>query len=155
MPDAIELKVKGLDKLVKAFDKFPREIQLGILQAGREASNEILNTTGLRAYPPITTQRQAPNTPYYIRGVGTQYTTRNTGDSEKLGASWVRKQKGSFNFRITNSASYAKWVHGDEQAGRMAGFGWRKLSEVAKEKTRAINKIYQDWVNRTIRKLGL
>lgn len=159
MPEFISLEIKGLDKLVKAFDKWPREIQLGILQAGREASNEILNTEGLRGYPPSTAANRPP-APYYIRGRGTQYASgRNRGESENLGKQWVRTRSGSYGIRISNRASYAWAVHGHKagkkQARAMGRIGWRKLFDVAKEKIPEITRIYQRWVNRTIKRLGL
>jgi hypothetical protein len=37
----------------------------------------------------------------------------------------------------------------------MATIGWRKLFDVAKEKKAQITKIYQTWVNKTLREIGL
>jgi hypothetical protein len=154
MPDAIDLKVKGLDKLVKAFDKFPREITKNMAQAGEQAAEDvILKTKGTANYPPSTAANQPP-TPYYIRGIGTQYATRNLGNSENMGKQWTVKSQG-FNTKIDNAASYAKWVHGQDQARAMARIGWRKIFDVAKEKITPITKVYQRWVDKTIRRLGL
>lgn len=159
MPDAIELEVKGLDKLQKAFAKFPREITKNMEEAGKESANEILDTVGIRDYPPETAANRPP-TPYYIRGRGTQYATRNLGNSENLGKKWTVKGQG-FKTRIGNVASYGVYAHGDrrsdgiEQAQSLARIGWKKLVDIAKAKIAKITKIHQNWVNRTIRKLGL
>lgn len=155
MPEFISLEITGLDKLVKAFDKWPREIRKNIEAAGREASDEILNTEGLRNYPPETAANRPP-APFYIRGRGTQYASgRNTLTSENLGKKWLTTVKGYFT-RIGNIASYAKWLHSDKlQARAMGRIGWRKLFDVAREKIPEITRIYQRWVNATIRRLGL
>jgi len=155
MPDQlITIKVTGIEKLLDAFSRFPVEIMAHFSQAAHESSNKILGEEGLRNYPP-STAANAPPTPYYIRGRGTQYESYNKGQSENLGKQWYRKREG-YSVKIGNRASYAKWVHGDEtQAHFMADIGWRKLLEVAKEKILEIERIYQKWIDRAIRKLRL
>jgi hypothetical protein len=37
----------------------------------------------------------------------------------------------------------------------MAGIGWRKLIDVAREKLPQIKAIYQAWINQAISRLGL
>lgn len=150
---AISIKIEGIEKLVKAFNKFPHEIERTMSAAGEEASNEILDEQGLRKYPPAT-PANSPPTPYYVRGKGTQYASYNKLNSEKLGTQWAIESKG-FRTKISNRASYAKWVHGDEQARAMERIGWKKLFDVAKGKRHEITKIYQGWVNRLIKKLDL
>ena len=122
-------------------------------QAGHRAGSDLLKTKGLRNYPP-STAANLPPTPYYIRGRGTQYASRNAGDSERLGTQWTIQRRG-YSTHIGNRASYAKWVHGDEQASWMANIGWRKLKEVAKEKIKPITRKYQKWVDKTLRDLGI
>ena len=60
-----------------------------------------------------------------------------------------------FRTTIANRASYAKWVHGEKQAYFMGPKGWRKLVEVGKEKQAEITKIYNLWVERLLKKIGL
>ena len=154
MPDPLTIEIRGLDKLLKAWHKFPKEIVRAMSQAGHMAANEVLDTEGLRNYPASTSANQPP-TPYYIRGRGTQYASYNKGDSENLGKRWTVKREG-YKTRIGNSASYAKYVHGDDtQAKAMAGLGWKKLYETFKDKKPQITKIYQQMTDRVIAKLGL
>ena len=151
---AVKIEVKGLDKIIKAFAKFPREIMKDIKDAGEESADEILNVKGLRNYPELTDANMPP-TPYYKRGKGMQYASRNALDSENLSKKWTVVSQG-YKTTIGNTASYAKWVHGkDDQAKAMGRIGWRKLFDVAKDKTQAIQKIYQKWINHTIKRLGL
>lgn len=155
MPDFISLKIVGLGKLIAKFDKWPREIRKNMERAGKDAANEILRTEGVQRYPPETTANRPP-APFYIRGRGTQYASgRNTGTSENLGKKWVTEARG-YNTRLSNIASYAKWLHSDKlQARAMGRIGWRKIFKVAREKLPQITKIFQGWVDFTIRKLEL
>jgi hypothetical protein len=155
MPE-IYIKVKGIDKLIAGLDKFPRHIGIYIGKAGGEAANHvILNTEGLKKYPPATAAN-APPTPYYIRGRGTQTAHGNRGNSERLGTQWhVKRELSEYTTEIGNRASYAKWVHGEEQAHFMKPKGWRKLTEVATEKLGKITKVYQAWIDKCIEDLGL
>jgi len=153
MPELV-IELEGLDKLVAKLHKFPREIARNLGAAGEESAKDvILPTQGLQNYPPLTAAN-APPVPYYIRGRGTQYATRNLENSELLGKQWVVQRKG-FNTVIGNTASYARYVHGEEQAKAMAGIGWKKLFDTAKEKLKDIQKVYQAWVNKTIKDLKL
>jgi hypothetical protein len=149
----IKITVVGLDKLQASFNKFPREIAKYVEQAGDEASKNILKTEGLQKYPPATAAN-APPTPYYIRGRGTQTKSGNKGNSERLGTQWV-VEKRNLATMIGNRASYAKWVHGEEQASFMKPKRWRILVDVAKEKVPQITKIYQAWISKCIKDLGL
>ena len=150
-----QIEIVGLDKLLAAFEKFPKKVARTMSQAGHEAANKaILPTEGLQNYPPETAANMPP-APYYERGKGMWTSaTRNTYKSENLGKQWYVKREG-YKMRIGNRASYAKWVHGDEQAGAMAGHGWRKLVDVTKEKLSRIQKVYQAWTNKLLRELKL
>jgi len=150
----IKIEVEGLDKVVAKLDKFPREIARNFGAAGAEAAKDVvLPTEGLQNYPPMTAAN-APPVPYYIRGVGTQYATRNLMNSQRLGTRWVVERKG-FSTVIGNPVSYSRYVHGEEQAKAMAGIGWKKLLDTARKKIGSIKKVYQAWVKKTIRDLGL
>ena len=154
MPDdSLQIEIEGLDKLLKAFEKFPKKVARNMSQAGHQAGNELLDTEGLRNYPPETAANMPP-TPYYIRGRGTQYASRNAADSERLGSQWSIKRRG-YSTHIGNRASYAKWVHGQQQARAMSRIGWKQLRKTAKEKIKDITKTYQKWVNKTLRELGI
>jgi len=157
MPDDfIKIEVDGDKKIIAALTRFPREIAIYMLKAGGEAAARVVfPTKGLRAYPP-STDANAPPTPYYIRGRGTQTKSGNRGESERLGTQWYRRVgAASLSTEIGNRASYAKWVHGEEQASFMGPKGWRKLTDVVKEKMSDIVKVYQAWVDKLLRDLNL
>jgi hypothetical protein len=156
MPETpLQIEVKGLDKIVKAFDKFPKEIQASMEKAGNEASDEILETEGM-ASPPPETDANAPPYPYYQRGLGTWTSPdHNLRNSEIMPKAWNTVARG-YNTKIGNIASYSKWVHDDDlQAQAMGLIGWKKLFATTKSKTREITRIYQNRVDKLIRRLGL
>lgn len=155
----INIEIKGLDKLQQALAQFPQKVEQYLRAAGEEAAkNEILNTEGLQRYPPMT-EANAPPTPYYIRGRGTQRAGRrkpayNDMLSERLGTQFYVAQAGG-QTTIGNRASYARYVVGEEQAAKMGEKGWRILHEVAKEKIQQITTIYQAWIDKLLRDIGL
>ena len=155
MPDnMIKIQVIGLDKVIAKLNRFPREIARYLGQAGEEAAKRvILKTRGLQLYPPATAANRPP-TPYYIRGRGTQYKTRNLGNSERYGSQFFTKSEG-YTTEIGNRSSYAVYVGGEKQPEHMAGKGWRKLLEVAQEKMSQITKVYQAWIDKLIHDLRL
>lgn len=157
MSDKSILKVefKGLDKLMAKMDKFPNEIKSHLEQAGEEAAQRVvLPTEGLQKYPPLTEANQPP-APYYIRGRGMQYSYGNDMSSERLGARWYVKSQ-DMKTAIGNTASYAKWVYSDdEQAKAMERIGWKKLFATAQDKIGEITKVYQAWIDKLIKDLGL
>ncbi len=124
-------------------------------QAGEDAAKVILLTEGMSKYPPLT-KANAPPYPFYRRGIGTMYASgRIDKTSENLSKRWMTKSVG-YGVEISNTATYAKWVHSDKfQARAMGRIGWRKLVEVAREKHREIQKVYQDAVNLVLRRIGL
>lgn len=149
------------DNFLNALKHAPQELARNIPMAGMEALNEILDTEGLRAYPPETAANMPP-TPYYIRGQGMQYASYNTGSSERYGSryggdggdAWSLSARG-YTAKAENTASYAPYVGGQQQAAHMARKGWRKLWDVAREKRETIRNIYDKWVAYTLRKAGL
>jgi hypothetical protein len=150
----IKITVIGIEKIQAALTKFPREISNYLGYAGNDAARDVvLGTVGLKNYPPMTAAN-APPTPYYIRGRGTQTASGNRGESERLGTQWYVEKQG-LGTVIGNRASYAHWVHGDDQASFMKPKGWRKLLDVAEEKREKITAIYQKWTDRLIKNLGL
>lgn len=152
---ALKIELKGLDKLNRALKKFPKTVIKNMGQAGAESARDIiLREKGMGDnYPPETAANQPP-TPYYIRGTGTQTASGNYGESKNLGKQWVVEPKG-YQTRISNATAYARYVHGEEQAGAMAGIGWKKLHDTAKKKIKQITRVYQGWVNKTLRDVGL
>ena len=159
MADVIEIEVEGMDKLLTGMDRFSKEIATNISAAGAEAAREILDTEGLRRYPPETEANQPGRYSlsthremgYYVRGRGAvspsglQYTT-----SERLGTQFYVK-RGRLDTTIGNRASYAPFVVGDKQARFHKARGWRTLWDVANEKIPEITRIFQQWINQTIK----
>ena len=145
--------LEGLKETVEKLRAFPAELKSALKSGGEEASNEVLDTEGLRNYPPSTAANQPP-TPYYIRGRGTQYAGGNRGESERYGTQWNVTTRG-YTTTIGNRTSYAPFVGGDKQPQHMADKGWRKLFAVADQKRAAIQRIYSAWLERAKRRVGL
>ena len=156
MSDDFQIEIVGLDKLLAAFDKFPKKVARTMSQAGHEVYNKVvLPAKGLQNYP-APPPSSTPPAPYYKRGTGYMYADGGTkANSENMGKQWYGKREGA-NFRIGNRASYAIWAHDENrQSKAMAAVGWRKLFDVAKKSKTRITKIYQTWINKTLRELGL
>lgn len=153
MTDGIQITLddKGLTEAIK---RYPDLSVYYLAQAGQECAKDIiLPTVGLQSYPPATEANQPP-TPYYIRGLGTQYKSRNNMKSENLGKQWVIENRG-IDTVISNRAKYSPYVHGEEQSRVMARIGWRKLQEVAEEKLDRIARVYNAWVEKLLKDIGL
>lgn len=163
---SLKLDVKGEEKIIAALGKFPKEITKYMRQAGSEAAEVVLAERGLKIYPAATAanrpgrMRGGSRVGYYIRGRGWQTPTRgggyrSLGNSERLGTHW-KVTKTVYGVTILNEgASYAPYVHGEEQARVMASYGWRKLLEVVMQKLATITQIYQGWIDKLISDLGL
>ena len=149
----IKIEVTGLDKVQEAFARWPLQAARYLESAGKEAAEEILNTTGLREYPPAG-PGNAPPFPYYVRGQGTQHASYNDGRSERFGTQFYVQPK-DFVTAIGNRASYAKYLSGEEQARHMAAIGWKKLFDVAEAKKAALTLVYQGWIDKMLKDLGL
>jgi hypothetical protein len=150
----IVIEVKGLKELQAAMDKFPQKSASYMSQAGQQAFERVIkDTKGLEPYPDETAANMPPE-PYYIRGRGTQTKSGNRGNSRKMNTQWYAKREG-YATRIGNSASYAQYVIGDNQAHFMAPKGWLKLVDVAKDKIKDIVKVYEDWTDKLLKDIGL
>lgn len=146
---------RTLKQVNASLTKLPSQLKKDLVQgAGKEVIDEILGTTGIQKYPPAGSGN-APPTPYYVRGRGTQYKTRNDGSSERYGSQWSKPKVSGYKTTATNTASYASHLVGDKQAKAMGRIGWRRIIDVVKDKLIPIGKIYGRWVVRAIRKVGL
>ncbi len=154
MAGKIGITIEGVDRVMRALERFPQRTQQYMSSAGEEAGKMIIREKGLQTYPPETAANYPP-TPYYIRGRGKQYATHNDGKSRNLGKQFYVKAD-RMNTVIGNSTiEYAQYVIGDEQKANMARIGWRKLADVAVEKRDEITEIYRKWVAKLLRDLGL
>lgn len=149
MSDGLFIEVTGLDVVLRNFDAVQRDLPEYLGMAGKESADEILNTVGLRKYPP-TGPGNTPPVPYYIRGRGMQTAFGNDGKSEKYGTRWTVNYR-EMTTIIANNTSYAHKLAGPDQQPRFAAIGWRKLADVANEKIGEITKIFDGWINKLIR----
>ena len=153
MANIIEVSSSGIKKLTTALVRFPVVIPKNMAHAGMEALNIILDTEGLRKYPPETSANRPP-TPYYQRGLGTVYKHSVDASSENYGKKWEVESE-SYVARAKNTASYAQFLGGENQVGWASGYGWKKLFSTAKAMIPELLKIYDAWVAKTIKELGL
>ena len=152
--DGIQINYVGLDEIASKLKAVGTKLSKYLSQAAVEVSkNEILATEGLKKYPPETAANQPP-TPYYIRGHGTQYKSKNNGKSKNLGSRFTINRV-PYGARIGNNASYAPHVIGENQARAMDKIGWRKLKDVAGEKVDKIKSTFTAWINKAMRDSGL
>jgi len=149
----IEIKVEGIKQLAAAFKKFPVVIPKNMAAAGLEVANMILDTTGLRSYPPETAANRPP-TPYYQRGLGTVHKFGVDATSENYGKKWTIEAE-SFVTKMKNTASYAPDLGGENQIWWASAYGWKKLFSTAKAMIGEAVKIYEAWVVKTIEEVGL
>jgi hypothetical protein len=170
------VRVEGMDIITRNVRALGDDLPKYMAAAGDEIGAEILDTPGLRKYPP-TSAANAPGRTrevmfagakkpavfrqsYYIRGRGLMVPVRGgsfrqTASSERYGSRWMVRTKGTTT-TISNSASYALYLAGDDdQAAAMAALGWRKLGDVAQEKIEKVRAVYQRWVDKLIRDKGL
>jgi hypothetical protein len=148
----LDIKMKDLQAAVQ---KAPREIAIALRGAAGETANEIMDTRGLRLYPPATAANRPPY-PYYERGYGTHYSASGgSKTSERYGTQWNYRTK-PYGVVIGNRASYAPFVGGDKQPAHMHLKGWRKLFDVARQKVAQgkIRWIYEKWIARGIKRAG-
>lgn len=155
MGDAIFIQIGGIETVIMAAENFPREAARYMAAAAEEATKDvILPTEGLQEYPPLTTANLPPP-PFYIRGRGLQLSSgRNTMSSERLGTQWHVVTVSYFVTEVANRATYAKWVHGDQQARAMARIGWKKLKETAESLVSKIVVVYEAWVEKLLKDVG-
>lgn len=154
MGSNLTITVVGLERVQAGLSQYKDRIMEYMYSAVDEVSQVILDTEGLRKYPPET-EANRPPTPYYIRGVGTQYKSSNSGSSEKYGTQFYTEAYAD-GMKIGNRASYARYLTDDEeQTAVMAEKGWRKLIEVATEKLPEIVRTMQGWVDKLIKDVGL
>ncbi len=151
----IEISVSGLKELSAALVKFPVVIPKNLISAGKEALAMVLDTVGIRSYPPETAANRPP-IPYYIRGRGTQLKRGNLGNSERYGSQWQEEVE-PYEARARNQVSYADAIGGEagDQAEFASGYGWKKVFSTLKAMKADVIVIYEAWIDKTIKELGL
>lgn len=161
MSDGLQVEIVGIDKLVSNLDKFGKEIGKGMSDAGVKIGSMIVRQPGLKQYPAAGSQNSPGRTTstgrpmgWYVRGRGWHSPTTQYYTSERLGTQWT-VEPSTYQVTISNKASYAPYVHGEEQSRLMELYGWRKLVDVAREQLSEAARIYQAFVDRLIKRLGL
>lgn len=157
MADSIKVEIDGLKQLQAAFDKAPALAEKHMSAAAKEAGDMILDTEGLRKYPPGNQGRpQPPKTPkqraylmWAIRTGAIELPYKRGGlKSERYGTQFYVEGE-RYGAVIGNRASYARWLTDDAQQSQyMAALGWRKLFDVATEKIDDIKAVYEGWIER-------
>jgi len=123
----VEIKVEGLDKLTEKLAEL-KDIPVSLVWDG--IGLDI--TQAVSPYPP--THGKVAGKTWYQRGFGPRYVRKSgglspgSGLSEQLGQQW-RQQVTENSVTIENLASYAPFVHGEQQAGFHGSWGWKKLKE--------------------------
>ena len=174
-PIEIKLYPESERKFTRALSQFGRQIDRYIGAAGREISEDIiLPTVGVMRYPPADEANQPGRTKtvtfgdgrivtfrmgYYERGRGMFVPVRGGGyrlaaGSKRYGTQFNTATKGE-QVIIGNTAPYAIYLGGEQQAAFMGARGWRKLVDVAREKLSEITRRYENWVEKLIRDVGL
>lgn len=173
----IRITVDGYDKVLEALKQAPGKLKQALRAAGDESARRVvLATSGLKRYPASTAanragrvrevqfrngQRGSFRQNFYTRSRGLNVAVRGGGykqftESERLGAQWtVRSANSGLQTEIGNRASYASILHGDEQAGWADRYGWRQLADVVEQKTESIQIVYQAWIDKLIKEIGL
>lgn len=165
MTTDIRIEIKGADKLIAALQKEPEAMRRALQAAGEEAGRRvILSTAGLKKYPgfyhakqPFKSDKQRRFFFWALREgvIEVPYRRGLSPSSERYGTQFYIEPRGSYNTAVGNRASYAEILGGEGQSRYMAAGGWRKLAEVATEKLPQVRDVFQAWVDRTIRGLGL
>ena len=150
----ITVEIKGLEELKQKFGGVPPMLRSRLARAGTRYAPVLMDTQGVRTYPPTTAANMEP-TPYYIRGTGTQYASYNKGESEQYNLRFTVESRETTTI-IGNTASYAKWLAGEySQALAMARIGWKKLIDAAKETRTQMLHIYSEEVDNALKALRL
>ena len=88
----------------------------------------------VRPYPPETIANWPSNPAghWYERGFGTKYASGiGYQTSERLGDKWIYQLIYGPGVKIINAATYAGYVHGEEQAAFHKERGWKQLLKTA------------------------
>ena len=141
MPEGVEIKIEGMDELIKKLD------DLDDLQKLRPAMMAgALHIKGkIAKYPPssIANSEMNPTGRWYERGFGTKTATgREYPTSETLGKKWTvaNRDKGLTKV-IGNNVSYGPYVQSAEKQAKIhEQRGWKTDQQVADEEADTVLK---------------
>ena len=151
MADRVE--IKGMDKLLRKLKSF--EDMKKVIPGLEAGANHIEGV--VKEYAP----KSEANTPgraggWYERGYGPKWLRKDgtwggRKTSERLREQWaVTSKNRGLTWIIGNSVSYAKYVHGDEQAGFHAARGWKTIYDVARDESDTVLKFVKDRVDKIL-----
>jgi len=153
----LDIGVEGLEEAIQATNRAPTIITHKLKQGMEVAVADTISQRGLAKYPPRT-EANRPPAPYYKRGYGYMRKRGLVASSERLGTQFYAKGAMVGNQVIGiggQRASYGKFAVGDWQPAHMANKGWRKMKEVAKERTRKMGQILSAYVTEALSQVGL
>jgi len=141
----ISIDLKGVTKMLVRYEQGDLVAQQLLTKSMQQA----VDLTGANAeiYAPESEANQPP-TPYYIRGVGTQYANSNRGESKQLNTHWnkvVELHDNGVVGRVSNDAPYGHWVHGQTMQAwfhKLADRKWRTVGKIASDMRPKINAVF-------------
>jgi hypothetical protein len=141
----MNVRFEGLEPILEKLDKLGKLTQLAepIFQGVGE---DIRNAAS--PYPPETEANVPKPGGWYERGYGPRWLGGKGGrqTSQNLSTKWFVKPSSSF-VDVGNIATYAPYVHGEEQAWFHGPRGWKKLKETAEELRPKILEGLEKWIN--------
>lgn len=150
---ANKIRIEGLEQLVQ---------KLGSLQAGNFLQG-IMRAAAIRVrskaqrYPPSTSANIPKPYPgrWYQRGFGARWALAGGGaggrrTSQRLGTRWYARVS-STRAEIGNTAGYAPFVQGDQQARALRRIGWKKLEDIGRAELPGIERDMQKEVERKLK----
>lgn len=134
----VKFQVEGLKELKELLDGMGPSMRKAIY----EALPKILLAPrgGGKPMYPREHSGNRPPTPYYIRGIGTQTKTHNLGNSQQMSARFDVKS-GPRSFKLTNTATYATWVIGDNITANSRRRGWKSVTEIIQANMEKIKQV--------------
>lgn len=152
MPDYVE--IRGLDELTRRLDSFK---DLKKVIPALEASARHIEGV-VKEYAPETAANKegGPGSRWYQRGFGPKWKVKSgeihgRKTSETLGRKWtVQSKNHGLTQIIGNNVSYAKYVHGEEQAHFHADRGWKTIFDVVKQESDTVLNFVKDRVDKIL-----
>ena len=149
-----EVQFEGLDKVMRKLDRGDAQKALivglnwGMDRVQKELMEYPPETIANRPHQVVNKDGSLSALRWYERDVGQHVRDRLYRTSEKLKKKWRQRVfvvHGKIMGRLRNTASYAKYVHGDkDQSTVMAKIGWEKGGVVAEKFRKKIEKTILD-----------
>ena len=155
------VEIKGLDKYIRKLSRADaqKSIIVGFAWGMDEVQKELMEYPAetFRNRPhQVVDSRGISALRWYERDVGSHVRDKLYRTTEKLKKKWKQKLTHTASKivgRLRNTASYAKYVHGDEdQATLMKQIGWEKGGDVAEKFKDRIGKLILDNFKRKLRR---